>query len=58
MWAEFLGGDRGGSPGHADFGDGVRDNAVIDALYAAAASGLEDAGRPAGRDFMTEREAP
>ncbi len=26
--------DRGGTPGHADFGDGVRDNAVIDALYA------------------------
>lgn len=39
MWAEFLTAiteDRGA---HADFADGVVDNAVIDALYASAASG-------------------
>jgi predicted dehydrogenase len=39
MWAEFLGAIAEGRPGTADFSDGVRDNAVIDALYAAAASG-------------------
>ena len=39
MWAEFLGAIAEGRPGSADFSDGVRDSAVIDALYAAAASG-------------------
>ena len=39
MWAEFLGAIAEGRPGTADFSDGVRDSAVIDALYASAASG-------------------
>lgn len=39
MWAEFLGAIAEGRPGSADFSDGVRDSAVIDALYAAADSG-------------------
>ena len=39
MWAEFLTAIAEGRPGHANFDDGVRDNAVIDALYASAASG-------------------
>jgi predicted dehydrogenase len=39
MWAEFLTAIAEGRPTHADFGDGVRDNAVIDALYRSAASG-------------------
>ena len=39
MWAEFLSAIAEGRPAHADFGDGVRDNAVIDALYASAATG-------------------
>jgi len=39
MWAEFLGAIAEGRPGSADFVDGVRDSAVIDALYASAASG-------------------
>jgi len=39
MWAEFLGAIAEGRPGTADFTDGVRDSAVIDALYASAASG-------------------
>jgi predicted dehydrogenase len=43
MWAEFLGAIAEGRPAHADFVDGVRANAVIDALYAAAASGSRTA---------------
>ena len=39
MWAEFVSAVAEGRPGSADFTDGVRDSAVIDALYAAAASG-------------------
>ncbi len=39
MWAEFLTAIAEGRPGHADFRDGVRDNAVIDALYASALTG-------------------
>ncbi len=39
MWAEFLTAIAEGRRGRADFVDGVIDNAVIDALYAAAASG-------------------
>ena len=50
MWAEFLYRHRRGTTqAHADFEDGVRANAVIDALYASAASGTPDAGRPARR---------
>jgi len=43
MWAEFLDAIADGRPGSADFADGVRDSAVIDALYAAAASGSRTA---------------
>jgi predicted dehydrogenase len=39
MWAEFLSAIAEGRPATADFSDGVRDSAVIDALYAAALSG-------------------
>jgi len=39
MWAEFLGAIAEGRPGTADFTDGVRDSAVIDALYTSAATG-------------------
>jgi len=39
MWVEFLTAIAEGRTTHADFVDGVIDNAVIDALYAAAASG-------------------
>ena len=39
MWAEFLSAIAEGRRAHADFVDGVMANAVIDALYAAAASG-------------------
>ena len=39
MWAEFLSAIGEGRPGSADFTDGVRDSAVLDALYAAAESG-------------------
>ena len=39
MWAEFLTAIADGRPGSADFLDGVRDSAVLDAWYAAAASG-------------------
>jgi levoglucosan dehydrogenase len=38
MWAEFLAAIAEGRPTHADFEDGVRANAVIDAIYAAARS--------------------
>jgi predicted dehydrogenase len=40
MWAEFLEAIVQGRPGRADFDDGVRANAVIDALYASATSGI------------------
>ncbi|MEO5940649.1 MAG: Gfo/Idh/MocA family oxidoreductase [Candidatus Limnocylindrales bacterium] len=39
MWASFLGAIADGRPGSADFRDGVRDNAVIEALYRAAETG-------------------
>ena len=39
MWAEFLTAIAEGRSAHADFEDGVRTNAVIDALYAAAETG-------------------
>jgi predicted dehydrogenase len=39
MWAEFLAAIAEGRQAHADFEDGVRDSAVIDALYASATSG-------------------
>jgi predicted dehydrogenase len=39
MWREFVAAIGEGRPGSADFSDGVRDSAVLDALYAAAASG-------------------
>ena len=43
MWAEFLSAIAEGRPAHADFVDGVVANAVIDALYASAASGTRTA---------------
>ena len=39
MWAEFLMAIHEGRGAHADFEDGVRDGAVIDALYASAETG-------------------
>ena len=39
MWAEFLEAIADGRPATADFTDGVRDSAVIEALYAAAETG-------------------
>jgi predicted dehydrogenase len=39
MWAEFLAAIDEERPASADFRDGVRDNAVIEALYAAAETG-------------------
>ena len=48
MWAEFLSAIAEGRPTHADFEDGVRANAVIDALYAAARSGERTAVGAAG----------
>ena len=39
MWQEFITAISEGRGAHADFEDGVRDGAVIDALYASAASG-------------------
>jgi predicted dehydrogenase len=49
MWAEFVDAISEGRPGSADFADGVRDSAVLDALYAAAASGERTAVElPAG----------
>ncbi len=54
MWAEFLTAMAEHRPAQADFEDGVRDSAVIDALYASAATGeriavadVSDPGRPA-----------
>ena len=49
MWAEFLDAIGDGRPGSADFTDGVRDSAVIDALYAAAVERHDDPGRAARR---------
>jgi levoglucosan dehydrogenase len=43
MWAEFLSAIAEGRSTHADFEDGVRANAVIDAIYAAAISGVRTA---------------
>ncbi|HEY7735411.1 MAG TPA: Gfo/Idh/MocA family oxidoreductase [Candidatus Limnocylindrales bacterium] len=43
MWAEFLTAIAEGRQAHADFEDGVRANAVIDAIYAAAATGARTA---------------
>ena len=43
MWAEFLSAIAEGRPAHADFEDGVRANAVVDAIYAAALSGTRTA---------------
>jgi predicted dehydrogenase len=43
MWAEFVAAIAEGRAGSADFSDGVRDSAVLDALYAAAASGTRTA---------------
>jgi predicted dehydrogenase len=39
MWSAFLGAIAEGRPGSADFHDGVRDSAVIEALYRAAETG-------------------
>jgi predicted dehydrogenase len=39
MWSAFLGAIAEGRPGSADFRDGVRDSAVIEALYRAAGTG-------------------
>ena len=43
MWAEFLDAIAAGRSARADFVDGVRASAVIDAWYAAAASGTRTA---------------
>ena len=43
MWAEFLTAIDEGRGAHADFEDGVRDSAVIDALYASAVNGARTA---------------
>jgi predicted dehydrogenase len=43
MWAEFLTAIAEERPAHADFEDGVRANAVIDAIYAAAETGARTA---------------
>ncbi|HLQ48847.1 MAG TPA: Gfo/Idh/MocA family oxidoreductase [Candidatus Dormibacteraeota bacterium] len=43
MWAEFLTAIAAGRPGSADFSDGVRDSAVLDAWYAAAERGSRTA---------------
>ena len=51
MWAEFFSAITEGRRARADFEDGVRTNAVIDALYASAASGLRTpVAQPAGLD--------
>jgi len=43
MWAEFMTAIAEGRSGSADFTDGVRDSAVLDALYRAAESGTRTA---------------
>jgi levoglucosan dehydrogenase len=51
MWQEFIAAIAEGRPARADFEDGVRDGAVIDALYASAASGMRTAvAYPAAAD--------
>ncbi len=51
MWAEFVAAVAEGRRGSADFEDGVRDSAVIDACYAAVASGARTrVTLPAGLD--------
>ena len=45
MWAEFLTAIAEGRPAHADFEDGVRANAVIDAIYASGGQRHTDGGR-------------
>jgi predicted dehydrogenase len=55
MWAEFLDAIRAGRQAHADFGDGVRINAALDAWYASAATGERVAVTlPAGIDESEE----
>lgn len=55
MWAEFLSAIAEGRPAHADFEDGVRANAVIDAIYAAAQSGTRTAvADPLGLDLALQ----
>ncbi|MFI5226049.1 MAG: Gfo/Idh/MocA family protein [Candidatus Limnocylindrales bacterium] len=52
MWSEFLTALAEGRPASADFRDGVRDNAVIEALYLAADTGERIAvSVPAGIDL-------
>ena len=59
MWAEFLGAIADGRPAHADFVDGVVANAVIDALYAAAASGTRTpVVLPAGVEAISRGAPP
>lgn len=59
MWAEFLTAVHQGRDAHADFEDGVRDGAVIDALYASAETGQRTrvsypvAARSTARSAMT-----
>jgi len=43
MWAEFCSAIAEGRSGSADFSDGVRDSAVIDALYSSATDGSRTA---------------
>ena len=43
MWAGFLTAIAEGQPGSANFHDGLRDSAVLDAWYAAAESGVRTA---------------
>jgi predicted dehydrogenase len=51
MWAEFLSAIAEGRSAHADFEDGVRANAVIDAIYEAARTGVRTAVvEPVGLD--------
>ena len=55
MWAEFLAAIAEGRRAHADFEDGVRANAVIDAIYAAALSGTRTAvAEHAGSDSTVQ----
>ena len=52
MWSEFLTALAEGRPATADFRDGVRDNAVIEALYLAADTGERiTVTEPAGIDL-------
>ncbi len=59
MWAEFLTAIAEGRQAHADFEDGVRANAVIDAIYASAASGMRTpVTDPAGLDPALDGALP